>query len=79
MYDLAQKSRQEDSMAGRTGNRADKPVSIASHVLSTHSVVHITGEVCQSISCCMQCHHTDFVHVMGNLPKREVQQCANTV
>ena len=29
MYDLAQKSRQEDSMAGRTGNRADKPVSMS--------------------------------------------------
>ena len=29
MYDMAQKTRQEDAGAGRSSNRADKPVSIA--------------------------------------------------
>ena len=34
MYDMAQKSRTEDAAAGRSGNRADKPVSNAVRLLS---------------------------------------------
>ena len=55
MYDLAQKSRQEDSQAGRTGNRADKPVTLAAACAVTFLNLPVYGRVCQSMSCSNVC------------------------
>lgn len=44
MYDMAKKTRQEDTNAGRSGNRADKPVSDT-------VCVAMTG-LCTMLHCC---------------------------
>ena len=51
MYDMANKTRQEDAGAGRSANRAEKPVSLVLllYLLSLHSVYSSDGGVAAAL------------------------------